>query len=51
MCLSRKVAIFLILFLAGKAAKPQLIVDTTRTPTQLVQNILLGGNLEVLKLP
>lgn len=40
-----KISLFAILLLWGKTALPQLIVDTLRTPAQLVQNVLLGGNL------
>lgn len=45
MWLTGRNSLFVILFSFSKAAFSQLVVDTTRTPAQLVQNVMLGGNL------
>jgi|SRR6185312_12004719 len=45
MSLCRKAAILLTLLSSGKAGMSQLIVDSNYTITQLVQKVLLGGNL------
>jgi len=45
MCLLKKTLAFFLFLLSCKISLCQLIVDTTHTPVQLVQNVLLGGNL------
>jgi gliding motility-associated-like protein len=41
----RKIAIVLIFLPIFNLAKAQLVVDTNRTPQQLVQNVLLGNSI------
>src|SRR5215469_8884854 len=45
MSLHRKRAILLLFLACCKIGVSQLIVDTTRPVSQLVQKVLLGGNL------
>lgn len=43
-----KIAVITILFfIVGKAVNGQMITDNSLTPTQLVQNVLLGGGITV----
>jgi gliding motility-associated-like protein len=45
MCSVRRLVLFFLPLFFSKISLCQLVVDTSRTPAQLVQNVLLGGNL------